>query len=151
MAQLHVHMSSPLAPSLPLSLCLSPTLSPSLFLLLLPPSSPPSGCFFFFFVDCSPAVVIVTVMQTARTGCLSAWICQVCVSDKTPECSRLREEVFGELCNVLFFFFLKKGGKVNKTKGEKLLSVHLYVSFSGYLCVRPCLKRCRMQFSGCIG
>lgn len=120
LVQLHVHMSFPLAPpppfspfvslSLPicvcLSLCVSLSLSLSLALsvrpslsLYLPPSSRVA-----VFVDCSPTVVIETVMQTARTGCLSAWICQVCacahVSEKTPECSRLREEVFAELCNV---------------------------------------------------
>lgn len=113
LAQLHVHMSSPLAPSLPLSLCLSPTLSPSLFLLLLPPPLRVTVFLFsFFFVDCSTAVVIVTVMQTAWTGCLSAWICQVCV------CLIKRQSALGlerkclenyVMSSSSSFFFKKRG------------------------------------------
>lgn len=103
--------------SLSLSLCLSVSLPPR------------SSHQVAVFVDCSPAVVIATVMQTSRTGCLSAWICQVCVCvcacDKTPECSWLREEVFWELCNVLFF---KRGAKVKKKKKTSYLSVSMLLS-----------------------
>lgn len=126
-------------PISPLSLlpfvCLSLSLCP-----------PPRASRVAVFVDCSPAVVIATVMQTARTGCLSAWICQVCVcvSDKTPECSRLREEVFGELCNVLFFFFFLKGEKVKKKKKKNpicpsvCLSLYFLLSTPGECSVYRC-------------
>ena len=65
-ARTHELPISPLSLSFPLSVCLSLCL-------------PPLASRVAVFVDCSPAVVIATVMQTARTGCLSAWICQVCV------------------------------------------------------------------------
>lgn len=104
---------------LSLSVCLSAHPTP-------PP--PASSSRVAVFVDCSLSVVIATVMQTARTGCLSAWICQVsvyvCVSDKTPECSRLREEVFGELCNVLFF---KSGEKSRRRRKKSYLSICMFL------------------------
>lgn len=83
-----------LSPSLALPLSLSPSLS-----LAVPPLL--GGCFCGLFScrrhgDCDADGL-------KQAACLLGYV--KCVSDKTPECSRLREEVFGELCNVPFFFF----------------------------------------------
>lgn len=50
-------------------------------------------------------------MQRARTGCLSARIRQVCVNEKKKKkdptkasgLTQLKEETFGQLCNILFY------------------------------------------------
>lgn len=89
-----------LSPSLLLSLCpsLPRSLPPSLSLAV-PPLL--GGCFCGLFScrrhgDCDADGL-------KQAACLLGYV--KCVSDKTPECSRLREEVFGELCNVPLFFF----------------------------------------------
>ncbi len=107
------------------------------------------------FVDCSPTVVIVTVMQTARAGCLSAWICQVCMCVCVCVCvcvclikpqSALSLERKCLENYVMSSFFKKKGEKVKKKKREEKnpicpcvrLSASIFLSVPGECSVYEC-------------